>query len=101
MSRSLRGCGSRIARRAVHTIALVSIELTHKGDANNSVLRNYYLSKCQSKPKMVALGAVVHKVCNIIFAIPFLAVLFFIHLFASLLTILSWTCIKLISYIIP
>jgi len=61
--------GSRLARRAIHTIALVSIGLTRKGDANNSVLREYYLSKCQSKPKMVALGAVMHKVCNIIFAI--------------------------------
>ncbi|WMJ24010.1 IS110 family transposase [Paludicola sp. MB14-C6] len=61
--------GSRIARRAIHTIALVSIGLTRKGDANNPVLRDYYLSKCQSKPKMVALGAVMHKVCNIIFAV--------------------------------
>ena len=61
--------GSRVARRAIHTIALVSIALTRKGDANNSVLRNYYLTKCQSKPKMVALGAVMHKVCNIIFAV--------------------------------
>jgi len=61
--------GSRIARRAIHTIALVSIGLTRKGDANNPVLRKYYLSKCQSKPKMVALGAVMHKVCNIVFAV--------------------------------
>lgn len=50
-------------------MALVSIGLTRKGVANNFVLRDYYLSKCQSKPKMVALGAVMHKVCNIIFAI--------------------------------
>ena len=56
--------GSSIARRAIFTIALVSIGLTRKGDANNPVLREYYLTKCKSKLKMVALGAVMHKVCN-------------------------------------
>ena len=61
--------GSPLARRVIHTMALVSIGLTRNGVANNSVLREYYLSKCQTKPKMVALGAVMHKVCNIIFAI--------------------------------
>ena len=60
--------GSALARRAIHTIALVSVGRSRKGIPNNSVLRNYYLAKCQSKPKMVALGAVMHKVCNIIFA---------------------------------
>ncbi|MEG0879033.1 MAG: IS110 family transposase, partial [Oscillospiraceae bacterium] len=43
--------------------------LTRKGDANNSVLRDYYFEKCKSKLKLVALGAVMHKVCNIIFAV--------------------------------
>ena len=61
--------GSRIARRVIHTIALVSIALNRNGTANNPVLREYYLKKCQSKPKMVALGAIMHKVCNIVFAI--------------------------------
>jgi transposase len=61
--------GSSIARRAVFTIALVSVGLTRKGVANNPVLRDYYLNKCKSKLKMVALGAVMHKVCNIIFAV--------------------------------
>lgn len=61
--------GSPIARRAIHTIALVSIGLTRKGDANNPVLRDYYQEKCKSKLKLVALGAVMHKVCNIIFAV--------------------------------
>ena len=61
--------GSSLARRVIHTMALISIGRTRKGVANNSVLRDYYLSKCQSKPKMVALGAVMHKVCNIVFAI--------------------------------
>jgi hypothetical protein len=61
--------GSSVARRAIFTIALVSIGLTRNGNPNNSVLRDYYLKKCQSKLKMVALGAVMHKVCNIIFAV--------------------------------
>jgi transposase len=61
--------GSAIARRAIFTIALVSVGLKRNGDANNPVLRDYYLTKCRAKPKMVALGAVMHKVCNIIFAI--------------------------------
>ena len=61
--------GSKIARRVIHTMALVSISKSRNGSPTNSVLRDYYLLKCQSKPKMVALGAVMHKVCNIVFAI--------------------------------
>lgn len=61
--------GSRIARRVIHTMALTSIGINRNGFSNNPVLREYYLKKCQSKPKMVALGAVMHKVCNIVFAI--------------------------------
>ncbi len=61
--------GSRFARRAIFTIALASICVTRKGTPNNQVLHDYYLRKCQSKIKMVALGAVMHKVCNIIFAV--------------------------------
>ncbi|WP_367949864.1 hypothetical protein [uncultured Ruminococcus sp.] len=33
------------------------------------MLRDYYLKKCSSKPKLVAMGAVSHKVRNIIYAI--------------------------------
>jgi hypothetical protein len=61
--------GSRLARRAIHTIALVCIGNSRRGVPHNSVLRDYYKLKCLSKPKMVALGAVMHKVCNIIFAV--------------------------------
>ena len=61
--------GSRIARRVIHTMALVGIAQNRTGSSNNPVLREYYLKKCQSKPKMVALGAIMHKVCNIVFAI--------------------------------
>ena len=61
--------GSAIARRVLFTTALVAIGRTRKGVANNPVIREYYLLKCQSKRKMVALGAVMHKLCNIIFAV--------------------------------
>jgi len=60
--------GSAIARRAIHTIATASVRQTKSG-AINPVLRQFYDEKCKSKPKLVALGAVSHKVCNIIFAI--------------------------------
>ena len=61
--------GSAIARRVIHTLTLQSISTSRSGDAKNPVLRDYYLEKCKSKPKLVAMGAVSHKVCNIIFAI--------------------------------
>jgi len=61
--------GSRIARRAIYAIALCSISINRSGVPNNHVLRDYYLLKCKSKPKMVALGAIMHKVCNIVFAV--------------------------------
>lgn len=61
--------GSRIARRVIHTMALISISKNKNGSAKNHVLRDYYLKKCESKPKMVVLGAIMHKVCNIVFAI--------------------------------
>ena len=61
--------GSAIARRVLHTLTLQSISTSRTGEAKNSVLRDYYLKKCESKPKLVAMGAVSHKVCNIIFAI--------------------------------
>ncbi len=56
--------GSRIARRVIYAVALCSIS-----SSNNPVLKEYYNKKKESKPKKVALGAVMHKLCNIIFAI--------------------------------
>ena len=61
--------GSATARRILHTLTLQSISASRTGEAKNPVLREYYLRKCESKPKLVAMGAVSHKVCNIIFAI--------------------------------
>lgn len=61
--------GSAIARRVIHTLALQSISTSRTGEAKNPVLRDYYLKKCESKPKLVAMGAVAYKICNMIFAI--------------------------------
>ena len=60
---------SAIARRVIHTLTLQTISISRNGEAKNPVLREYYLNKCGSKPKLVAMGAVSHKVCNMIFAI--------------------------------
>lgn len=61
--------GFRLARRVLHMMALNNIGIRRDGEAKNPVLRAYYDRKCESKPKMVALSAVIHKLCNIIFAI--------------------------------
>ena len=34
----------------------------------NPVIYDYYTRKCSGKKKPVAMGAVMHKICNIIFA---------------------------------
>ena len=55
--------------RVIHTLTLQSISTSRTGAAKNPVLRDYYLKKCSSKPKLVAMGAVSHKVRNIIYEI--------------------------------
>lgn len=61
--------GSRIARRAIFAAALACIRKKRNGEALQPYLYEYYQQKSVSKPKMVALGAIMHKVCNIIFAV--------------------------------
>ena len=61
--------GSKIARRVLFTVALSSVRSPRNGQAVNPVLRDYYNKKKQSRPKMVALGAIMHKISNIIFAV--------------------------------
>ena len=61
--------GSAVARRVIHTMALVSISKGKNGNTPNPVIRDYYTEKCKAKAKNVAMGAVMHKVCNIVFAI--------------------------------
>ena len=61
--------GSPFARRSSYILALQSVSLRKNGEPKNPVLRAFYLEKCRTKAKMTALGAVMHKVCNIVFAI--------------------------------
>ncbi len=61
--------GSPLARRAIFTIALCSISTSKKGVPVNPVMREYYQHKIQSKKKMTALGAVMHKLCKVFFAV--------------------------------
>jgi len=62
--------GSSIARRVLHMVAVQAVGTTIHGVAKNPVLRDFYLKKCrEGKAKLVALGAVSHKICNIIFAV--------------------------------
>lgn len=61
--------GSPYARRCLYVLALQSVGLNKNGEAKNPVIRAYYQEKCKSKAKMTALGAVMHKLCNIVFAV--------------------------------
>lgn len=61
--------GSRFARRAIFAAALACIRKKRNGEAINPYLHEYYQQKAAAKPKMVALGAVMHKISNYIFAV--------------------------------
>lgn len=50
-------------------MALISISKSNDGSTKNSILRDYYLLKCKSKPKMVSPRAVMLKASNIVFTI--------------------------------
>ena len=61
--------GSSLARRILHMVALNNIKLDNGTKKPvNPVIYDYYKRKCESKKKNVAIGAVMHKICNIIFA---------------------------------
>ena len=61
--------GSKLLRRVLFTIALANIRTKRDKQACNPVLLEFYKQKCQSKPKKVALGAVMRKIVCIIFAV--------------------------------
>lgn len=61
--------GSRFLRRVVFTSSLANIRKKRNGEKVNPVLYDYYQKKCVTKPKKVALGAVMHKLVYIIFAV--------------------------------
>lgn len=61
--------GPSLARRILHMVALNNLKVD-KGTKSpvNPVIYDYYIRKCAGKKKSVAVGAVMHKICNIIFA---------------------------------
>ena len=62
--------GSSLARRILHMVALNNLKIDKVTKIPvNPVIHGYYTDKCKSKKKNVAVGAVMHKICNIIFAI--------------------------------
>lgn len=61
--------GTRIGRRALYAVAIALTRKRRNGQLINPVLYKYYQKKLESKPKKVALVAIMHKVSNIIFAL--------------------------------
>jgi len=61
--------GSKYLRRVLFTIAIANVRTKRNGQPTNPVLLEFYNKKLQSKPKKVALGAVMHKLIFIIFAV--------------------------------
>jgi len=61
--------GSSLARRILHMVAINNLKV-NKGTKEpvNPVIHNFYTSKCSSRKKPVAVGAVMHKICKIIYA---------------------------------
>ena len=61
--------GSSLARRILHMVAINNLKLNKATKVPvNQVIYDYYTNKCASKKKNVAVGAIMHKICNIIFA---------------------------------
>jgi transposase len=61
--------GSKIARRALYSAALVSIRHKRGGELFNQTLFDYYHNNLKDKKKKVAIGAVMHKLVNYTFAV--------------------------------
>ncbi len=61
--------GSSLARRILFNIAVAIVRRTNKGTAINPVVREFYEKKLESKAKKVALGAIMRKIVNIVFAV--------------------------------
>lgn len=61
--------GSAYVRAILHMAAVTSVIPQKKRPAANPILLAYYEDKCKSKPHKVVMCAVMHKICNIIFAV--------------------------------
>lgn len=61
--------GPSLSRRILHMVVLNNLKVDKSTKMPvNPVIHDYYTDKCKSKKNNVAVGAVMHKVCNIIFA---------------------------------
>ena len=61
--------GSNLARRVLHMVTLNNVKVDKgSGTPVNPVVYDYYTRKCSGKKRPAAMGAVMHKICNIIFA---------------------------------
>jgi len=61
--------GSRLLRRVLFYIAEANIRSKRNKQPMNPYMQAFYQNKCLSKPKMIALVAVMHKMLFIIFAV--------------------------------
>lgn len=61
--------GTRIGRRALYAVALASIRKNRNGIPINKILLDYYQTNLAGKKAKVALGAIMHKILNYIFAV--------------------------------
>lgn len=61
--------GSPLLRRVLFTTAMANVRKKSNVEKYNEVLYDYYRKKCVNKAKMVALGAVMHKLVFIIYAV--------------------------------
>lgn len=61
--------GPRLLRRALFHVASANIRTKRNKLPINPYIQTFYLNKCLSKPKMVALVSVMHKLLFIIFAV--------------------------------
>lgn len=61
--------GSQAARRALYSAALTSIRRKRNGELFNPILYKYFNENLANKKPKVALGAIMHKLVNYIFAV--------------------------------
>lgn len=61
--------GTRFGRRALYAIALASVRKNRAGNPINTVLYEYRKGNLNGKKNKVALGAIMHKIVNYIFAV--------------------------------
>lgn len=61
--------GSRIARRVLFRVVLACIRNKKNGEATNPVIKAYFDAKILQKSKKTAIGAIMRKVTNILFAV--------------------------------